>query len=249
VWSDEFNGANGSDVDPTKWVHVVSGNGNGNQELEYYTAGPANAYQSGGYLHIVADTAGASAYSCWYGQCQYTSGKIVTKADGQAALYQKQYGRFAARMKVPGGQGMWPAFWMLGVNIDTVSWPTCGEIDAMENIGKAPATVYGTLHGPDASKNNVSLGGNTMISAGALSDDFHEYAVEWQAGQVVFLLDDVPYFTGAQAQFTGTWVFDQPFYLILNLAIGGGWPGSPDATTVFPAELLVDWVRVYDPAP
>jgi beta-glucanase (GH16 family) len=248
VWSDEFDGPDGSDVDPTKWVHEVSGTGNGNQELEYYTPGTANAYQAGGYLHIVAKS-GSGGNMCWYGACQYTSGKIVTKAWGQPSLFEKQYGRFAARMKIPAGQGMWPAFWLLGNDISTVNWPSCGEIDTMENIGKSPATVYGTIHGPDAAKANVSLGGNAMLPMGALADAFHEYAIEWQAGQVVFLLDDAPYFTATQAAFQGTWVFDHPFYLILNLAIGGMWPGSPDATTQFPAELLVDWVRVYDPSP
>jgi beta-glucanase (GH16 family) len=251
VWSDEFNGSDGSDVDPTKWVHEVSGTGNGNQEREYYTAGPANAYQKGGYLHIVADKlpAGGGGYSCWYGACEYTSGKLVTKAWGQPSLFEKKYGRFAARMKIPAGQGMWPAFWLLGNDISTVNWPGSGEIDTMENIGKVPATVYGTLHGPNAANANVSLGGSTSLSMGALADDFHEYAIEWSAGQVAFLLDGTPYFTGMQAAFQGTWVFDHPFYLILNLAIGGTWPGDPDATTVFPAELLVDWVRVYDPSP
>jgi beta-glucanase (GH16 family) len=232
-------------------VHEVSGNGNGNQELEYYTAGTANAFQQGGYLHIVADAlpANGGGYTCWYGPCSYTSGKIQSKPDGKPSLFEKQYGRFAARMKIPAGQGVWPAFWLLGNDIDTVSWPTCGEIDTMENIGKNPATVYGTIHGPDASKANVSLGGNFMLPTGALSDAFHEYAIEWSAGQVVFLLDGAPYFTATQAAFGGTWVFAHPYYLILNLAIGGGWPGSPDASTVFPAELLVDYVRVYDPAP
>jgi beta-glucanase (GH16 family) len=248
VWSDEFNGPDNSDVDPTKWVHEVSGTGNGNQELEYYTSGTDNAFQAGGYLHIVAKTS-SNQYTCWYGSCQYTSGKIVTKAWGKPSLFEKQYGRFAARMKIPAGQGMWPAFWMLGNDISTVNWPSCGEIDTMENIGKNPATVYGTIHGPDMAKANVSLGGNSVLGMGALADDFHEYAVEWKAGQVAFLLDGMTYFTATQSAFQGTWVFDHPFYLILNLAIGGGWPGSPDSTTVFPAELLVDWVRVYDPGP
>jgi beta-glucanase (GH16 family) len=248
VWSDEFNGPDGSDVDPTKWVHEVSGTGNGNQELEYYTPGTANAFQAGGSLHIVAKS-GGGGNTCWYGACQYTSGKIETKAWGQPSLFEKQYGRFAARMKIPAGQGMWPAFWLLGNDISTVNWPSCGEIDTMENVGKNPATVYGTIHGPNMAKANVSLGGNMMLAMGALADDFHEYAIEWKAGQVVFLLDDMIYFTATQAAFQGTWVFDHPFYLILNLAIGGSWPGSPDATTQFPAELLVDWVRVYDPSP
>ena len=144
------------------------------------------------------------------------------------------------------GQGVWPAFWALGVNIDQVGWPTCGEIDVMENVGNTPATDYGTLHGPGTGQ-EANLGGTTMLSMGALADDFHVYAVEWKQGEVKFYLDDNAYFTGTQADFPGTWVFDSPYYLLLNLAIGGSWPGDPDAQTVFPAELLVDWVRVYDP--
>lgn len=251
VWSDEFDGADGSDVDPTKWVHEVSGSGNGNKELEYYTPGTANAFQMGGDLHIVAKAlpAGGGGLTCWYGSCEYTSGKIVSKAWGKPSLFEKKYGRFAARMKIPAGQGMWPAFWLLGNDITAVSWPTCGEIDTMENIGKEPGVVHGTIHGPDATIQNVSLGGSSTLATGALADAFHEYAVEWQAAEVRFLLDGVPYFTAKQASFKGTWVFDHAFYLILNLAIGGGWPGSPDATAIFPAELLVDWVRVYDPTP
>jgi beta-glucanase (GH16 family) len=248
VWNDEFDGPDGSDVDPTKWVHVESGNGNGNQEREYYTPGKANAFQKGGQLHIVADKLpqGGGGFTCWYGACEYTSGKLVTKADGQAPLFQKQLGRLAVRMKIPAGQGIWPAFWALGVNIDQVGWPTCGEIDVMENVGKTPATNYGTLHGPGNGM-EANLGGTTMLSMGALADDFHVYAVEWKQGEVKFYLDDNAYFTGTQADFPGTWVFDAPYYLLLNLAIGGSWPGDPDGQTVFPAELLVDWVRVYDP--
>ena len=252
VWSDEFEGPDGGDVDLTKWVHVESGNGNGNQELEYYTPGPANAFVGSGNLHLVADAlpSNGGGFSCWYGACQYTSGKLVTKADGATALFEKQFGRFSARMKIPAGQGVWPAFWMLGSNIDQVSWPTCGEIDVMENVGMNPSTDYGTLHGPNAQGQNVSLGGSTMLASGTLADDFHVYSVEWSMGQVVFLLDDIPYFTGTTSAYSGTWVFDDhPYFLLLNLAIGGSWPGSPNSSTVFPAEVLVDWVRVYDASP
>jgi beta-glucanase (GH16 family) len=165
-------------------------------------------------------------------------------------LFEKQYGRFSARMKIPAGQGMWPAFWALGNNIEQVDWPSCGEIDVMENIGNEPATVHGTVHGPDSNKQDASNGGNKVLASGTLADDFHVYTIEWKQGEVRFLLDDVEYFTSTPASFPGTWVFDDhPFYLLLNLAIGGTWPGDPDASTVFPAELLVDWVRVYDPMP
>jgi beta-glucanase (GH16 family) len=251
VWSDDFDGPDGSAVDPTKWVYGGTQDGQYNQELEYYNPTTGNVFVAGGDLHLVAKAlpAGGGGLSCWNGPCQYTSGKITTKASGKPSLFEKQYGRFSARMKIPAGQGMWPAFWLLGNNIDSVSWPTCGEVDIMENIGKAPATDYGTLHGPNGTQ-EANLGGNVALAMGALSDDFHVYSIEWKAGQIAFLLDDMVYFTGTKAQFPGTWVFDDhPFYIILNLAIGGSWPGSPDTSTQFPAELLVDWVRVYDPAP
>jgi len=250
VWSDEFNGPDGSAVDTTKWVYGGPLDGQYNMELEYYNPSTDNVFIVGGNLHLVAKALPMnSGLMCGTLACQYTSGKIMTKASGSPSLFEKQYGRFSARMKIPAGQGMWPAFWMLGNNIDSVSWPTCGEIDIMENVGNTPATDYGTLHGPNGNQ-EANLGGTTMLPSGALSDDFHVYSVEWKAGEVDFLLDDTVYFTGTTAQFPGTFVFDDhPFYMILNLAIGGSWPGSPDATTVFPAELLVDWVRVYDPAP
>ena len=129
------------------------------------------------------------------------------------SLFEKKFGRFSARMKIPAGQGMWPAFWLLGNDIDAVSWPTCGEIDIMENVGNTAATDYGTLHGPNGSQ-EANLGGSTMLPTGALADAFHVYTVEWKAGEVDFLLDDTPYFTATAAQFQGTWVFDDhPFYI------------------------------------
>jgi len=255
VWSDEFDGPDGSAVDPTKWAYGGPQDGQYNQELEYYNPTTDNVFVAGGNLHLVAKAlpAGGAGLTCWNGACQYTSGKIQSKAPGQPSLYAKQFGRFSARMKIPAGQGVWPAFWMLGSNDDTATWPVCGEIDAMENIGKDPATTYGTVHGPNASNQNAQLGGSNVLGSGALADDFHVFAVEWKMGSVTFLIDEAPYFTATPALFQaqgGTWVFDDhAFYMILNLAIGGGWPGSPDANTTFPMEVLVDWVRVYDAAP
>jgi beta-glucanase (GH16 family) len=141
TWSDDFNGT--GPLDPTKWANVVGGTGQGNYELEYNTAGSANAVQSGGNLVITAKSSGASSYTCWYGPCRFTSARVHTKG-----LFSQKYGRFVARMKVPPGAGLWPAFWMLGDNIDTVRWPTCGEIDVMEEWGTDPTTVRGSLHGP-----------------------------------------------------------------------------------------------------
>src|SRR5260221_470573 len=158
------------------------------------------------------------------------------------------YGRFETRIKLPAGQGMWPAFWMLGENIDSVGWPKCGEIDIMENIGKEPGINHGSLHGPSSTNATSDLTATITLPAGQkLSDDFHVYTAEWEPGTVRFYLDANLYatFTSAQWPAGGTWVFHQPLFLIPDVAVGGDWPGSPDATTAFPRTLLVDYGRVY----
>jgi beta-glucanase (GH16 family) len=161
--------------------------------------------------------------------------------------FDQTYGRFEARIKIPEGQGLWPAFWMLGDDIDSVSWPQCGEIDIMENIGKEPGTVHGSMHGPGYSGGNALTASYALPGGAKLGDDFHLYAVEWETGVVRFYLDDTLYETQTPANIPAgtTWVFDQPFFLLLNVAVGGSWPGDPDATTVFPQTMLVDYVRVY----
>ncbi|HET6175999.1 MAG TPA: glycoside hydrolase family 16 protein [Candidatus Sulfotelmatobacter sp.] len=239
VWSDEFSGADGSAPDASKWAIQTGGNGWGNNELEYYTTRPQNVQVSGGNLVITAakeDYTGPDGVSR-----HYTSARLQTKG-----LFSQQYGRFEARIKVPMGQGMWPAFWMLGNNIDTAGWPACGEIDIMENIGKEPAIVHGTLHAP-----NYPPAGYTAsytLPSGALSGDFHVFAVEWEAQQIRFYIDGTLYATDTQsaAPSPSNWPFStQPFFILLNLAVGGDWPGNPDATTQFPRQMLVDYVRVY----
>jgi beta-glucanase (GH16 family) len=244
VWSDEFSGPDGSGIDTTKWTALTGGGGWGNQEREYYTQDLANAQIQGDNLVITATTAGASAHSCWYGQCEYTSARLQTLGH-----FQQQYGRFEARMKIPRGQGMWPAFWMLGDNINTsgVGWPTCGEIDVMENIGKEPGTVHGSMHGPGYSGGHALTAAYVLPGGAALADDFHVYAIEWDVGVVRFYLDSTLYETRTPADVPAgtTWVYDHPFFLLLNVAVGGSWPGNPDATTVFPQTMLVDYVRVY----
>jgi beta-glucanase (GH16 family) len=242
VWSDEFDGPDGSGIDTTKWTALTGGTGWGNQEREYYTDDLANAQEQGGNLVITATTAGASAYTCWYGQCLYTSARIQTMGN-----FDQTYGRFEARIKIPEGQGLWPAFWMLGNDIDSVSWPQCGEIDIMENIGSEPGTVHGSMHGPGYSGGSDLTASYALPGGAKLGDDFHVYAVEWEAGSVSFYIDDTLYETQTPADIPAgtTWVFDQPFFLLLNVAVGGSWPGDPDATTVFPQTMLVDYVRVY----
>jgi len=249
TWSDEFDGQDGSAVDATKWVHDVGGSGWGNQELEYYTNGTQNAVVMGGNLVITATTAGASSYNCSYpssGPCQYTSARLLTQNK-----FSQRYGRIEARIQIPKGQGLWPAFWMLGTDISTNGWPTCGEIDIMENIGKEPSTNNGSLHMPAAGTSNDDdlTGTYTLPGNAKLGDDFHTYAIEWSAAAIKFYVDDNLYETQTPSTATGrTWKFDHPFFMLLNVAVGGQWPGAPDSTTTFPQTMKVDWVRVYEPA-
>lgn len=243
VWSDEFNGASGAAVDGTKWVLETGGGGWGNNELEYYTNSTRNASTDGsGNLVITAirETL-ARKFRCWYGQCQYTSARLKTQGK-----FNQAYGRFEARIKIPYGQGIWPAFWMLGNNIGTAGWPNCGEIDIMENIGREPAIAHGTIHGPGYSGAN-GIGSAYTLSSGPFSDTFHVFAVEWEPNVIRWYVDGNLYQTRTPADLPAgaSWVFDHPFFMLLNVAVGGYWPGNPDATTTFPQKMYVDYVRVY----
>jgi beta-glucanase (GH16 family) len=242
VWSDEFDGAEGSLPDAKKWHLKVNGDGGGNQELQFYTARAENAHQQGGHLVI---TARKEHFQGPDGRARdYTSARLETKG-----LFARTYGRFEARLKIPRGQGMWPAFWMLGADHDVAGWPGCGEIDVMENIGREPATIHGTIHGPGYSGGH-GIGAPATLPGSSFADKFHVFAVEWRPDRIDFFVDDTRYATRRPSDLPhGTrWVYDHPFYIIVNLAVGGGWPGSPDATTHFPQQLVVDYVRVYAPA-
>jgi beta-glucanase (GH16 family) len=234
IWQDEFDGAAGAPPDPTKWTYDLGAGGWGNHELETYTAAAANIQQDGkGHLLIrgTKDATGA-----------YASARIKTQG-----RFSFTYGRAEARMKLPHGQGMWPAFWMLGDDISSVGWPKCGEVDVMENIGREAAVVHGTIHGPGYSGKN-GIGAPYTFPSGQLpAEDFHVYAVDWRENKIDFLVDGHVYETVTPESLPhGTkWVYDHPFFLLLNLAIGGAWPGNPDASTEFSQELVVDWVRVY----
>jgi beta-glucanase (GH16 family) len=244
TFKDEFDGAAGAAVDPAKWTSEIGGGGWGNQELEYYTNSTENASTDGnGSLVIKAvKLTPPLNLSCWYGPCQYTSARLITKGK-----FEQKYGRFEARIKVPRGQGMWPAFWMLGNNIDSVSWPTCGEIDIMENIGREPSIVHGTVHGPGYSGAGGISSSFSLTNNAAFADDFHVYATEWSENSVRFYVDGNLYKTITPGDLPqgSTWVYDHPFFMILNFAVGGGWPGNPDGTSVFPQTMMVDYVRVY----
>jgi beta-glucanase (GH16 family) len=240
VWSDEFDGPSGSAVNSSKWSFDIGGNGWGNNELETYTSRTANSDLEGGFLVIktLKETFTGSDNITR----NYTSARLLTKNK-----FSQAFGRFEARIKIPFGQGIWPAFWMLGENIDSAHWPNCGEIDIMENIGREPSIVHGTFHGPGYSGADGVSASYPLSNGKKFSDDFHTFAVEWEPNVMRFYVDGLLYKTRTPADLpAGTsWVFDHPFFIILNVAVGGSWPGNPDATTVFPQRMLVDYVRVY----
>ena len=240
TWSDEFDGPKGSPADSSKWSFDIGGNGWGNNELQTYTSRTANSHLEDGRLTIKAlkeTFTGPDRITR-----NYTSARLLTKNK-----FSQTYGRFEARIKVPYGQGIWPAFWMLGDNIDTTRWPNCGEIDIMENIGKEPSIVHGTLHGPGYSGGSGISAAYTLPGGKKFADDFHTFAVEWEPNVMRFYVDGLLYKTRTPADLPAatSWVFDHPFFIILNVAVGGTWPGNPDATTVFPQQMLIDYVRVY----
>ena len=236
VWSDEFNGAKGTAVDSTKWNMVNKGDGFGNNELEFYTNRTDNAAMDGNGSLVI--TAKKESYM---GK-DYTSARLES-----SGKFEHAYGRFESRIKIPKGQGIWPAFWMVGNDIGTAGWPTCGEIDIMENIGKEPSIVHGSLHGPGYSGANPLGAAYTLPNGGKFADDFHIFAIEWETNVIRFYVDDHLYETRTPTDVPAgkKWVYDHPFSLLLNVAVGGQWPGSPDGTTMFPQTMTVDYVRVY----
>jgi beta-glucanase (GH16 family) len=228
VWSDEFNG-----LDTSNWSFEVGGGGWGNSELQYYTNG-ANASVSGGVLTITAARS-SGGLSCWYGTCQYTSARMITRGKREF-----QYGRVEARIAAPMGQGLWPAFWMLGSNIGSVGWPACGETDILEHVNNE-TLVHGTIHW-DAG-GHASYSGSRAVSNLAV---YHVYSIEWTPLYIRWFVDGVQYHeANIQNSINSTEEFHRPFFLLLNLAVGGNWPGSPDGSTVFPSRMQVDYVRVY----
>lgn len=221
-------------IDSSIWgFNIGTGtNGWGNNELQYYTDRTENASVQNGMLLITARKES-------YQGSGYTSARLLTQNK-----FDQTYGRFEARIKVPYGQGMWPAFWLLGADVDEVGWPQCGEIDIMENRGNEPTLVSGTVHGPGYS------GGESISKSYTLTNDrydtgFHIFGIEWGPEYINYYIDDVLYNQITPEDVTGEWVFDHPFFIIINLAIGGDYGGAPTAETVFPQSMLVDYVRVY----
>jgi len=229
IWQDEFED---KEINLSNWTYDLGGGGWGNGEAEYYTSRPENARVENGNLVI-------EARQEKYEDSYYTSARLKTQG-----LKSFQYGHFEARLKVPTGAGLWPAFWMLGSSFDGSNWPDCGEIDIMEYIGKEPDLIMGTLHGPGYS----GALGRTKWNRQKydIADDFHTYAVEWDSDQVSWFFDGEKYSTVTRADLGDLkWVMDQPFFIIINLAVGGQLPGPIGLKTTFPAQLLVDYIRVY----
>ena len=235
VWQDEFDGPEGQSPDPANWAFDVGtgDNGWGNQELQYYTDREENVSLDGtGNLVITARRES-------FGGQPFTSARIKTQG-----LFEQTYGRFEARIKLPWGPGIWPAFWMLGSSVETVGWPKAGEIDIMEYRGQQTNLINGTVHGPGYS-GGASITKTYGLEQNRFDVDFHLFAVEWGEAYIRFYVDDVLYQEIKPEDLTGEWVFDSPFFIILNVAVGGNYVGFPTSETPFPQSMIVDYVRVY----
>jgi beta-glucanase (GH16 family) len=241
VWNDEFKGPS---IDSGKWEFEVNGRGGGNNELQYYTDRKENAFIESGSLVIQARK---ESYEGPDGKHDYTSARIHTRNRGDW-----KYGRIDIRARLPFGQGIWPAIWMMPTDEAYGSWAASGEIDIMEELGHEPGKVYGTLHYGGRFPNNKSSGQSYVLPSGDFSEDFHLFTLEWDSTAFRWKVDGNLYQTKTAGQWYTTGFpspapFDQRFYMILNLAVGGNWPKSPDATTTFPQQLTVDYVRVFQP--
>ena len=241
VWSDDFSGPAGASPSPANWSFDAGGAGWGNEELESYTSRPSNAQLDGRGDLLV--TARAERYTGADGITRdYTSARLQT-----LSKFEFTYGLAEARIQIPAGQGLVGQFWMLGREAyeSEDAWPACGEIDAAEVLGSEPGVVYGTLHGPWPSTPTGLQGSAT--SSTSLAAGFHTYAVQWQPDRISFMLDGAPYktITPGDLPAGAPWPFDHPYFMLLDLAVGGEWPGAPGSSTRFPAQMRVDWVRVW----
>lgn len=237
VWYDEFIG---NALDLTKWEYEVNANGGGNNELQYYTDRPENLWVSDGFLTIQALK---ETYTGSGGTRNYTSARIRTANKGDW-----KYGRFEIKAKLPYGQGIWPAIWMLPTDWIYGGWAASGEIDIMELIGHEPNRVYATLHYGGTPPNNRHAGSSISLDSGNFAMDFHVFTLEWHESRMDWYVDGALYYTAMEWNTNGydfPAPFDQRFHLLLNVAVGGNWPGNPDNTTVFPQHMVVDYVRVF----
>ncbi|MEM7368383.1 MAG: family 16 glycosylhydrolase [Bacteroidota bacterium] len=231
VWADEFEGTS---INTDNWTHEIGGHGWGNEESQYYTDREDNSYVSNGNLIIEAKLESFSGSA-------YTSARMIT-----LNKQSFQYGRVDIRAILPEGQGIWPALWMLGNNFPTVGWPACGEIDIMELLGHEPEKTHGTAHwGAQGQGFSHNKSGSLVLQEGKFSDEYHVFSIIWEPGSIKWLLDDEEFHTVTNADVNGAYPFDAEFFFIFNIAVGGRWPGYPDATTQFPQQMLVDYIRVF----
>lgn len=229
VWSDEFNG---TQIDNSCWTHETGDHGWGNNELQNYTTSSNNSFVSNGKLVIEAREQN--------GGSQYTSARMIS-----SGCAEFQYGRIDIRAKLPQGQGIWPALWMLGSNFWTIGWPHCGEIDIMELVGHEPNQVHGTIHWQnEATGQKASTGSGSTLDSGIFADEFHVFTIIWDNQKIKWYVDDEVF---REVQITAAHMteFHAPHFFILNIAVGGDWPGYPDNTTVFPQQMVVDYIRVF----
>ena len=241
VWNDEFSGTS---INTEKWSHEVNANGGGNNELQYYTARRANSRVEEGILIIEALS---ERFTDSQGTRNYTSARMITRGKGDWL-----YGRMEVNAKLPTGRGLWPAIWMMPTDSEYGSWAASGEIDIMEIIGHQPDKIHGTLHYGGVSPSNQLSGTSHSLPTGSAHRSFHTYAVEWEPNEIRWYIDDFQFASQTSWSTSGQPYpapFDKRFYMILNVAVGGNWPGSPDASTVFPQRMEVDYVRVYKKNP
>jgi beta-glucanase (GH16 family) len=245
AWSDEFNESAGTPPNPANWSYEIGdvglsgSNGWGNEERQYYTDDPANAATDGNGNLVITLREADGSLECYYGTCEYTSARLVTQNKAEFA-----YGRIESRLRVPdGGDGLWPAFWSLGTDILRIPWPGAGEIDFMEYVSRIPTEIFGTIHGPGYS-GGASFG-NVFDFGEPVSNAYHTFAVEWQPDLITWYADGIQYHQATPSDVPGPWVFDKPFYLLLNMAIGGNFGGAIDPDLELPQDYKVDYVRVY----
>jgi beta-glucanase (GH16 family) len=242
VFADEFDGPAGAPPDPARWTVAVGGGGWGNEELQFYTARPENlALDGAGSLLITA-----RQESVTYMGHGYTSGRLDTRGH-----FARAFGRFEARVRLPAGQGLWPAFWLLGDDVGSTGWPGCGEIDVLESRGAQPARVSAAAHGPGFSGGRALIAGYQAPGDVSLAADFHVYALDWSPDELRFSVDGTTFHEVRATRLPpgGRWVFDHPFFLLFDLAVGGTFGGPPDGSTTLPRQMAVDYVRVYAAAP
>lgn len=247
AWEDRFEGPAGAPPNPDHW-RIMLGDGTeydnpgwGNDELQYYTDDPANVALDGNGNLLITIREDDGSRECYYGACRFTSARLTTRGKVEFA-----YGRIESRIRVPAGGGIWAAFWSLGTDIGEVGWPQTGEIDFMEFVGRLPNEVFGTIHGPGYA-GGESVGDIIKLDE-PVHENYHVFSVEWAPDRIDWFMDGEHYHSATPADAPGEWVYNHPFFLLLNVAVGGNFGGDVDPELELPVSMAVDYVRVYRPA-